>query len=241
MKPLLTMGTAILTLAVGIFAQNPTSAPSAATARSAALQVELTHSLDARKARVGDLLIARCLEDFQVTRDIRIPKNAKLIGHLTAVQRKARGQGESTLGIAFDRAQMRDGRIVPLTAVIEAITRPAASLEESDSDQAAFGAGGGSAAGLQRKPGVIGNLNSTATAKVQSQNSSATALPAELGTTKSVGNLTAKDGAREVVGISGLELDASPSASANGSVIRSSSQNVRLESGTRLSLRVALQ
>lgn len=241
MRPHLMVGTAFLSLALGAFAQSPMSAPSATTATSATLQVELTHSLDARKARVGDPLVARCLEDFQVTRDLRIPKNAKLIGHLTAVQRKARGQGESTLGIAFDRAQMRDGRIVPLTAAIEAITPPAASLEESDSGEAAFGTEGGSTAGLQTKPGVIENLNSKATAQPNSQSGSATAVQGGPDSTKSPGTLTAKSRASGVVGISGLELDPPASASADGSVIRSSSQNVRLESGTRLALRVALQ
>ena len=238
MRPHLMVGATILILALGAFAQSPTSAPSTTTDASATLQVELTHSLDARKAGVGDPLIARCLEDFQVTRDVRIPKNAKLIGHLTAVQRKSRGQGESTLGIAFDRAQMRDGRIIRLTAAIDAITPPAASLEESDSEQAAFGSGGGSAAGLQRKPGVIGNLNSTAMAQPHSQTGNAKALPDELNSS-AIGNLAAKNEARGVVGISGLELDTS--ASANGTVIRSSSQNVRLESGTRLKLRVTIQ
>jgi len=44
-----------------------------------------------------------------------------------------------------------------------------------------------------------------------------------------------------VIGLKGLQLDASSSSSAGTSVIHSSSDNVRLESGTRLVLRMTAQ
>jgi hypothetical protein len=88
---------------------------------ASSFEVVLTRTLDARKSRVGDVIIARVSEDVRTRDGAQIPKNAKLIGHLTLVQAKGRGSSDSRLGVLFDKAQMRDGREVSLNLAIQSV------------------------------------------------------------------------------------------------------------------------
>lgn len=154
------------------------------------LKAVLTKGLDVRKARAGDPVVARTTEELRGKGDLGIPKNAKLLGHVTQAKVRGRGQSTSTLGIAFDRAQMKDGREIPLQALIQAMAPP-----EDDT-------------GIENNTGA------------------GSAAPA------------ASHGA---IGMKGLQLDDPSTNVAAGSVIHSSSDNVRLESGTRLLLSVTIQ
>ena len=190
----------------------------------AVLEVELTRGLDARKLRVGDPVVARCTRDFSAGDEILIPK-AKLIGHVAEVQQRSKGKVESMLRIAWDKALMPDGREVRLTASIQAILLPAILVDDSDEGPMP----GRWANSRPAAASVVRHLSSTATPRVRSTESTGVAADNALDS-KSSG----------VMGIKGLQLNSTSSSHA-GSVIYSSSQNVRLESGTRLILRVSLQ
>jgi hypothetical protein len=184
------------------------------------LRAELIRGLDARKSKPGDAVIARCRQDLKINGEVRIPKNTKLIGHVVEVQRKGQGKTESTLGILFDRAIMRDGSEVPLIASIQALAPPAfMTAEVGDTD---FHIRNTPAATPQPSgllPGAV---------KAVSHQPPAIDLPPLSATSTGV------------IGVNGLRLESGASALGGVSVIRSNSQNVRLESGTRLILRVSL-
>jgi hypothetical protein len=201
---------------------------------SATLKVALVHGIDAMNAKVGDPVLARCTSAFMSRGELRIPKNAKVIGHITEVQRKTVASSESTLGIIFDRALMRDGRELSLTATIQAIAAPSVTADESD--EASMGDSSSPESGSRSPEGGASVTSQPATATAE-------ALPGQLhvvSASTAPGNSHSATNATGVIGLKGLELDTAASSTGD-SVIRSSSQNVRLESGTRLTLRVSLQ
>lgn len=220
------------------------------------VEAELTKGLDAKKAKVGDPVMAKFTKEASGKGNLRIPKNAKLIGHVTEVQARGKGQGQSTLAIMFDRVQMKDGREIPMRGVIQAIAAPPSMVMESD--------GSGSANDTMSPPSGAGRSVGGALSGVNSSVNTATSAAA--GTAGGVGNTAATAGdvgsqvgaatngtaggaansplgaaSTGVIGLKGLQLDTTAANSTQASVIRSGSDNVRLESGTRLVLRLATQ
>jgi hypothetical protein len=126
----------ILVWSFGLLAQsNSLAGPASKSAANAdhqgSFEAILTKTLDARKCQTGDIVLARTAEDVRLKGDIQIPKNAKLIGHLSEVRVKGRGATESRIGVIFDKAQMRDGREVPIRLLVQSV---AAEGEPADSN-----------------------------------------------------------------------------------------------------------
>ena len=69
------------------------------------LQAELTKSLDAKKAKVGDEVTAKVTQDVKSNGQVVVRKGSKLIGHVTEAKARSQGDQESRLGIAFDRGR----------------------------------------------------------------------------------------------------------------------------------------
>jgi hypothetical protein len=219
------------------------------------VEAELTKGLDAKKAKVGDPVMAKCTKQANGKGDLRIPKNAKLIGHVTEVQARGKGQGESTLAIMFDKAQMKDGREIPVQAVIQAIAAPPSMTMESDNTGSANDSMNAPSSAGRSGGGALSGVNST----VNSTTSAAAGTAGNVAgnTASAAGNVGSQVGAATngaaganssigaastgVIGLKGLQLDTSAASGTQASVIRSSSDNVRLESGTRLVLRLITQ
>jgi hypothetical protein len=217
------------------------------------VEAELTKGLDAKKAKVGDPVMAKCTKEARGKGDLRIPKNAKLIGHVTEVQERGKGQAQSTLAITFDRAQMKDGREIPVQAVIQAIAAPPSMAMESDTTASANDSmsapSGASRSGGGALPGVNSTANSTTSAAGNVAGNTASTAgnlgsqvgAATNGATGAAANSSLSASSTGVIGLKGLQLDNTAANNTQASVIRSSSDNVRLESGTRLVLRLITQ
>src|SRR5579859_3777969 len=98
--------------------QAPASAHSAAQAETSSLRiapgsvipVQLTKSIDVKKAKSGDEVVARVTQDMKGGNgDVVVPKDAKVMGHVTEAQKRSKEQKESQLGIAFDKLVMKSG------------------------------------------------------------------------------------------------------------------------------------
>ncbi len=223
------------------------SAPGASTGAQAAanLQAELTKGLDAKKAKVGDPVLAKTTQEFSGHGDLRIPKNTKLIGHVTEAQARGKGQNQSTLAIAFDKAQLKDGREIPLNAVIQTLAPPP-SLTAADMGSTDMGAGASSGAPSDStgggRNGAVPAINSTVNSTTRTAGNVASGAGSVAGdVTGPRGGGALSTNPTGTVGLKGMQLDTAASSSEKGSVIRSNSENVRLESGTRLVLRIAVQ
>ncbi len=216
----------------------PTAQPAASgeLASGTILSVELSKSLDAKKLKANDKFEARTVVDLLAHGQIVIPRNTRIVGRVTEAKARSKESPDSILGIAFERALVKDGREVPIQAAVQAIGRPlqtAPSLQTDDQMAATTsgmpstppsqrGGMSGSATSGTPFPSPNGYPPGGGTGLPDSSNSASSTV-SPLGPTS-----------KGVVGIKGLSLDSSGQAS----VVSSKSDNVHLNSGTQLILRV---
>lgn len=244
----------------GTQAQSATSATTAQQANAAGSQVqagnliyaELTKSIDAKKAKVGDEVVAKTDQAVLSNGKVVAPKGTKILGHVTEVKQHTKDQPQSELGIVFDHMVLKDGNQVPISLSLQAIGsgQTAASSSQNDQDygMAPMGApttGGMSSGHTGMTGGVMGTARSTAGGVANTGGTVAgTATDTLGGAAPGVGvNTRGRMGASShgVVGLPDLTLSAETANSAQGSLIASNKRNVKLDGGTELVLRVNQQ
>ena len=231
---------------------------SAALASGASLQAELTKPIDAKKAKPGDEVSAKVTQDLKSDGKVVIHKGTRLVGHVTEAQARTKEQANSTLGIAFDKAVLKGGEEVSFNSLIQAIGPPVqASVSTGVDENANLGAAPPmSGAPRTGNGGLVGGVTSTAGGAVSGATgtvagaATGAANDTVSGATRTAGGLTAQgnltSASKGVIGLQGLALNTptavagsgSASGSAQGSVISSTSRNVKLDSGTQMVLRV---
>jgi hypothetical protein len=221
----------------GAYGSTPTTASS--QGGGTIVPVVLTRSIDSKKAKAGDEVVARVAMDIRSGGQVVLPRDTKLIGKITQATARAKGDGTSQLGMAFDRAVLKNGSTLNVTTTIQAIAPPE---QQSYGDSGAgasdmsSSSGGGPSGERMSSRGPEGTSSATgpvgADTAVNSAGTATGSIPHVAGsdailTTRSVG----------VVGIKGLEMNTA--ASTDGSATLSSSgKNVKLDSGSRLLVRV---
>jgi hypothetical protein len=152
------------------------------------IPVELTKSIDAKKVKPGDEVVARVTEDMKTNSGmVLVPKDTKVVGHVTEAQPRSKAG-------AANPSSMGGGRSGGTGATTPSPSTPAP------------------------------NMPSTSGTSADGQSGTATN-----------GAISAKT--QGVVGISNLKLTASAD-STQGSLLISEKNNVKLESGTFMLLRV---
>ncbi len=255
-----TSSTLALIIALGTFAAAQTSAPPSATpapsqsespqtaspasnASAPVIGAVLTKTVDAKKVKEGDEVVAKTLMELKSADGTVIPKNSKIIGHITQAQARGKGQDKSVLGIAFDKLQAKDKEL-PFHAIIQAVAapQPFASLASDNGMPSASGPGTPSTAGAS---GAAGDTNSnpnardTGAAGNVGSNAGADTASAPPGSGDAGASLNANS--QGVMGMKDVQLAATTSATGQASILSSNSSNVRLESGTRLVLKLTPQ
>lgn len=214
-------------------AQAPTSQRHAANnvkiAPGSVIPVQLAKTVDAKKAKTGDEVVATVVQDMKTNSgDVLVPKNTKVIGHVTEVQARNKEQKQSELAIAFDRAVVK-GDSMQLPMSIQAVIAPETNVPSASApDQSPSAAGGtspnspmGGRAGSTPPP----QQNSPSAGGSETE-SAASARPPITGNTQGV------------IGMSDVKLENSSQHSAQGSVLTSEKNNVKIEKGTMMLLRV---
>ena len=223
--------------------QTPGASPASQTNPSASLlppetiiAAELSKSVDAKKAKPGDKIEAKITMDVLVHGQIVIPIDSRIMGHVTEAKPHSKESPESTVGVAFDRIALKNGRELEIRTSVQAIGRPlnhlpfpedgnevpgqAPQTMHAGNTPTWHGNPGGSSTGPTR-PGAstypAGDPQDLPAGSVPPENSAGTALDPH---------------SRGVVGMKGLSLN----TSAQGSVV-SSNSNVHLDGGTQLILR----
>lgn len=249
---------------------------SANLASGTAMQAELTHPVDCKKNKPGDAVTAKTTEASTSDGQVVIPKGSKLFGHVTEARQhekpKKGDEGhDSALGIAWDKAVLKNGQEVPLNASIQAIAaaqgQASSSINDADMPMHGGATAGGSGGGRGALGGVggvgsgvgstvggapgaatrpVGQVGSTASGAVNSTTSVAgSATGSATGTVSgaasgTVGGLNAAgqfvSNSHGVFGLNGLNLTSAASNSTEGSLITSPTQNVHLDTGTRMLL-----
>jgi hypothetical protein len=229
---------------------------SAAIADGTAINAALGTSVDSKKAKPGDEVTARTTEAVKAQGKTVVPKGAKLVGHVTRASARGRGDAESALGIAFDKAILKNGQEVALNGSIQALASAEMAARAGGADLDAMsdvGAAGGGRA-MSSGHGGLGGVTSTAGGAVGSvantagsaTNAAGGAVDAAARTNTAVagsaggavGGLNTAgqfaSNSRGVFGLNGLNLNAAAANSTEGSLITSNGKNVRLDSGTRM-------
>jgi len=142
--------------------QNSTSLSAGTTFEAA-----LAGSLDARKNKEGDQVVAHTTQAVKSDGQVVIPKGSKLIGHVTQAKARAKGESESALGIVFDKAVLKNGQEMPIHVAVQALaaaqTETAAALDagEGMTHAGTMGSATGSGRASGSDGGVVGGAGST--------------------------------------------------------------------------------
>jgi len=200
------------------------------------IPVQLTKTIDAKKVKTGDEVEAKVTQDLKAGNgEVIVPKDTKVMGHVTEAQARNKEQKESQVGIAFDHAVMKNGIDMPLPMSIQAIIAPAAlsagNNNNNDMQSPAAGPGGMSPSDNSGRPGGMGS-------GMPAQSPNPPAAGGQWPTdTKTATHQPITGNTQGVVGISNLELSTAANK-AEGSVVSSEKSNVKLDSGTLMLLRV---
>src|ERR1700730_17047103 len=199
------------------------------------ISAELNSSIDSKKAKAGDPVTAHTTEAVKSTDDRTIlPKGTKLEGHITQALARSKGDGESVLGIGFDRAILKGGQEVPLNLTIQALAAPASYASTAPGVNSMPGPSGPSNApgGFMRNPPMSDNRGARPDGPAGSTGSyPSTSAGSEPG---AAGALAPNS--RGVIGLKGLKLGTAPVNNTQVSVVTSDGKSVHLDGGTRLLL-----
>jgi hypothetical protein len=205
------------------------------------IPVQLTKSIDAKKIKTGDPVEAKVTQDMKAGNgEVLVPKDTRVMGRITETQARSKEQKESQVAIAFDRAIMKTGGDVSLPMSIQAIIAP--SYLHANNNSGGEGNDQAPSASAATPDGMAqssGNTRGTGMSRSQSQ-----APTSNDGSNPGSTDDKAAKAAHEpitgdtqgVLGIPNLTL--STAKSAQGSVITSEKNNVKLESGTLMLLKV---
>jgi len=227
-------------------------------ASGTAFNAALSSPIDSKKCKPGDAVNAHTTEAVKSEGKTVIPKGAKLVGHVTQASARAKGESESSLGVVFDKAILKNGQEIPLSAGIQAIASAQSSASAAGSEIDTMGGAGASAAGsgmaggrgalggvTSAAGGAVGTVTNTAAnvsgvaggavnTAANASGSAAGASKGAIGGLNAAGQLTSNS--QGVFGLNGLNLNAAASNATQGSVITSAGKNVHLDSGTRMLL-----
>jgi hypothetical protein len=236
--------------------QGSNAAPPAQSASSATTQtstpriapgsvipVQLTTTVDAKKAKTGEQVTAKVTQDLKSSNGMMLmPKDTEIVGHVTEAQAKNKQDKESQVGIVFDHAVLNGDNVsypMSIQAVISpqvfqnqnggsngAAEAPSPSASgQMPSGQMPGGSSRGSMGGGQGAPTNSAPSGETPQTSGGSPTSGGKAPPAITGQTQGM------------VGFEHMKLEG-PASPTQPSVIRSEKNNVKLENGTLMLLRI---
>ncbi len=192
------------------------------------IRAQLDKTIDAKKAKPGEIVEAKTLDEIKSGTQVIAPRGSKITGHVVAANPHEK-QIPSRLEIAFDKLDLGNGTQTPLPATIQALAKPENNFPAGPDNMGSTGGGAGPMGGNSRgiQPGGIGQPG---------------ALPGggDMGNTTGASQPAQPGGAlapnsQGVEGISGVSLSSGPS---HDSVLTSDKHNVKLDSGTQMVLRV---
>jgi hypothetical protein len=211
-------------------ASAPLSAPSGADlAAGTTICATLTKPIDSRKAKPGLAIAATVTLPVLSHGKVLIPNDAKIIGHVTLAQPRSRDGVESELAIVFDRALLKDGSELPLALTIQAIGRPAPPpvLQDNDDPDATIRRGNPDGSAPSPRQGGFPHPHPGDPPQATSPDADSLNLRHPVLDASNHGT----------IGLPDLILMESADP-ATGSTVRSAKNDVKLDAGTELVLRV---
>jgi hypothetical protein len=233
---------------ISVVAQTSVGAPAATTSASAtsttnqsaqgaagetsglsgrtALQVELSNSVDAKRAKPGDPVEAKLTQDVKSDGKVVLHRGAKLVGHVSEAKAKSKDDPESRLGIVFEKATGKHGEEYAFRAVVMAVAPPCDGSSTIAGDPSRLSSG----PAMGGQPFGAGNAVG---------GPSASAAPSVEAATHGGTSATLTPASRGAIGLPGVALRPSAVDGVQGTVLISGDHNIKLESGTQMVLLVS--
>lgn len=208
------------------------------------LSGQLQNSIDVRNAKAGDRVLLKTTKAIKSNGQTVVNKGSRLVGHVTEVAQKTKNNGESRIGILFDR--LEQGTLqTPITATITSITSANTNAQVGNDDMFANSSAGSStrssssagsaSAGNGGLLGGAGNVVGSTTSTVGNVVGSTTsAVGTTVNSTTSAAGNTASGVGKS---LGGIQISQSSSTTVEGSSVLSlQGGNLRLEKGTNFNL-----
>ncbi len=193
---------------------------------------ELQNSLNVEKAKVGDEVVLKTKKAIKQNGEVVVDKGAKLIGRVTQVKERAKGETMSRIGVLFDTLKHGD-MTMPVQASIVSVVNVAARAATGDADIWADGNAAtrtSTSSSSSSSGGLLGGVASTAGGVVNTATSTVGGVAnAATNTVGGVANTASStDGS-----IGRIQVAQSTDASASGgSTLSLNGGNLKLEKGT---------
>jgi hypothetical protein len=193
----------------------------ASLVKGAIVYAELSKTVDAKKAKPGDPVTAQLSADVVAHGKIMVPRDSKLIGHVTEARPYTKENTESRLGIVFDKVILKGGQEVSVQSVLLAIhPAPRVTINPLSGPS---------------PPGT----NPAAAGPAEQKHYPTPKGPSPKMNTSMGGELRARDQEMSGMGPTDIEgLSLSASTDGNTQAIVSYKRTVKLEGGVQLELRV---
>jgi hypothetical protein len=200
---------------------------------------ELQNTIDVRKAKVGDQVLLKTTQAVKSGGRTVVPKGSRLVGHVTEVAQKGKGNSESRVGILFDRLE-QGSLAVPISATISSIASGRANSRSNndglfDTGGSASSTSSSRASASSNNGGLLGGVANSTTSTVGGVVGGTTSAVGSTvdSTTSAVGNTAAGLGRS----LGGIQISESSNTSVEGSSVLSlQGGNLRLEKGTNFNL-----
>jgi len=190
---------------------------------------ELAKPVNAKKAHVGDEVVARVTLPVLARGHVLLANGAKIVGHVTEAMARSRRNPTSRLGILFDHAELKDGTLIPMSLTVQAIglstlaAAVRASMDQDDPDAPE--------PNRQTTPPPISGRRGVPQVPAPQP-------PEPVAAESAATDYPALDvGSHGMIGLPDLSL-AESSKTAAGSVVTSTKKTVKLDSLTQFVLRV---
>ena len=215
----------------------PQGTVSQTNAPSVLMAVELSKALDSKKAKAGDPVEAKTLQDLKAPNGTDIPRGSKVIGHVTKASAHSKEQPQAQLGFVFEKIVTKSGQEFPLRGVLQAVHMP-----ENAPPNAGGGLGPGSVGTQQPEGPGGGQPQSGMAAPAGSQGGQRSGgVGGQAGAAGQTGGegstaISPPTAAPATSGISGLkDVQLAPGAEP---ALSSDSRNIHLDSGTMITVKV---
>jgi hypothetical protein len=225
--------------AAPVQAQTPTGAQ--ALSAGAPIDAALNKSLNSKKAKPGDAVIATVTQNTEANGKVVIPQGARLEGHVTEASARSNGAPTSCLQIVFDKAVLKHGETIPVNVSVQAMALPQSEVNSQNNTNTNMDTMGRVPfSGMNRgTTGTQPQPQANPAPDIYSANSNAPNSPAVPASPGAVGGLDAsgqlKANSKGVFGLPDITLDneAAPQESAT---ITSTGKDLHLDGGTQMLL-----
>jgi hypothetical protein len=186
---------------------------------------QLQNSLDVQRARVGDQIVLKTTGAIRQNGRVVVDKGSRLVGRVTEVQQRARGNAASRVSILFDRIE--NGKMtLPINAMITSVSQVRARGSVDDDIDAGVSGSSSTSASSGSQGGLLGGVANTVGGVVDT-------------TGRAVGSVANTAGRTVGQTVGRIQISQSASASAEGgSTLSLTGGNLRLEKGTAFNLRL---